>query len=106
MDIKQVVGKRIQQYRKQKGLTQEALAELIGIDTISLSKIETGRNYPTSENITKVARVLGVEVYELFVTDAIKTNEELLKEILSDIDRISNNNQKLQILKASISSII
>jgi len=106
MDIKQVVGKRVQKYRKQKGLTQERLAELIGIDTISLSKIETGRNYPTSENITKLARVLGVNVYELFVDDALKTNEELLKEILLDIDKISNNNQKLQMLKASISSII
>lgn len=106
MDIKQVVGKRVQRYRKQRGLTQEALAELIGIDTISLSKIETGRNYPTSENITKLAGVLDVKVYELFVDDALKTNEELLKEILADIDKISNNNQKLQMLKASISSII
>lgn len=106
MDIKQIVGKRIQKYRKQRGLTQEALAELIGIDTISLSKIETGRNYPTSENITKLACVLQVEVYELFINDAIKTNEELVKEILSDIEKISNNNQKLQILKASISSIV
>ena len=106
MDIKQIVGKRVQKYRKQISLTQEALAELIGIDTISLSKIETGRNYPTSENITKLANALGVEIYELFVDDAIKSNEQLLKEIMSDIDKISNNNQKLLILKASINSIL
>ena len=106
MDIKQIVGKRVQKYRKQSALTQEALAELIGIDTISLSKIETGRNYPTSENITKLANALGVEIYELFVDDALKSNEQLLKEILSDIDKISNNNQKLLILKASINSIL
>ncbi len=106
MDIKQIVGKRVQKYRKQIALTQEALAELIGIDTISLSKIETGRNYPTSENITKLANALGVEIYELFVDDAIKSNEQLLKEIMSDIDKISNNNQKLLILKASINSIL
>ena len=106
MDIKQIVGKRIQKYRKQSSLTQEALAELIGIDTISLSKIETGRNYPTSENITKLANALGVEIYELFVDDALKSNEQLLKEIMSDIDKISNNNQKLLILKASINSIL
>lgn len=106
MDIKQIVGKRVQKYRKQISLTQEALAELIGIDTISLSKIETGRNYPTSENITKLANALGVEIYELFVDDALKSNEQLLKEILSDIDKISNNNQKLLILKASINSIL
>lgn len=106
MDIKQTVGKRVQQYRKQKGFTQEALAELIGIDTISLSKIETGRNYPTAENISKLARILGVEVYELFVHDVEKTNEQLMKEILADLEKIADNNKKLQMLKASILSIL
>lgn len=106
MDIKQTVGKRVQQYRKQKGLTQEALAELIGIDTISLSKIETGRNYPTAENISKLARILGVEVYELFVNDVEKTNEQLMKEILVDLEKIADNNKKLQMLKASILTIL
>ena len=57
-------------------------------------------------NITKLANALGVEIYELFVDDAIKSNEQLLKEIMSDIDKISNNNQKLLILKASINSIL
>ena len=74
MGIKKELGKRIQDYRKQQNLTQERLAEIVGIDTISMSKIETGRNYPTAENLEKIAKTLNVEVYELFVFDNIKDN--------------------------------
>ncbi len=105
MDTKKIVGKRIQEYRKLRGLTQEQLAEIVDIDTISLSKIETGRNYPTAENITKIAEVLKVDVYEFFVSDNLKTNEELLEEINIGLSKISKNSQKLHIIAAAIKSV-
>lgn len=37
------IGKRIQKLRKDKGLTQEQLAEELNISTIHLAKIETGK---------------------------------------------------------------
>lgn len=106
MDIKQQLGKRIQEFRKAKSYTQEGLAELIGIDTVSLSKIETGRNYPSPENLAKLAKALNVEVYELFVQDKIKTNKELLCEIQEGLTKISEHNQKLQIVNACVKSIL
>ncbi len=106
MDPKKIVGRRIQDYRKAKKLTQETLAELVGIDTISLSKIETGRNYPTAENLEKIAGFLGVELYELFVDDCIKTNEELLSEINAGIDKLSKDNKKLHILASTVKSLL
>lgn len=106
MDPKKILGRRIQDYRKSKKLTQENLAELVGIDTISLSKIETGRNYPTAENLEKIAGFLGVELYELFVDDCIKTNEELLVEIHDGIAKLSRDNKKLHILSAAIKSLL
>lgn len=106
MDIKQQLGKRIQEFRKLKSFTQEKLAEIIGVDTVSLSKIETGRNYPSPENLIKIARALNIEVYELFIQDRIKTNKELLEEIQDGINKITNNNQKLHTLNASIKAII
>lgn len=36
------VGKRIQELRKERGLTQEQLAERLNISTVHLAKIETG----------------------------------------------------------------
>ncbi len=106
MDPKKIVGKRIQYYRKIKEITQEQLAEIIGIDTISVSKIETGKNYPTAENLEKIASALNVELYELFVNDNIKTNEELLNEIRLIINKISKDNKKLHVLCMAAKSLI
>lgn len=105
MDIKKTLGKRIQDYRKSKGLTQEQLSEIIKIDTISLSKIETGKNYPTAENLSKIAEVLGVEVYELFIEDNIKTNEELIFEINKEIEKLKKDNKKLHILYSAAKNL-
>lgn len=44
MALKQDLGQRIQYLRKQQKLTQEALAELVGIDPKNISKIENGNN--------------------------------------------------------------
>ena len=60
MDIKKLLGKRIKEVRKSKGLTQEQVAEIIGMEPASLSNIENGRYYPTSDNLEKIINVLGV----------------------------------------------
>ena len=104
MDLKILVGRRIQYFRKHAGLTQEQLAEIIGIDTVSLSKIETGRNYPTAENISKIAEILNVDVYEFYMSDEI-SNESLLKEIYTGLEKISNDNKKLLVVSAAIRSV-
>ena len=106
MDIKKILGKNIQNYRKLQNITQEQLAETVDIDTISLSKIETGRNYPTAENLTKIAKILNVEVYELFVISNLKTNDELISEIDTNLQKISNDNKKLNILNAALKSLV
>ena len=54
-DLKIKLGMRIKYLRKAKNLTQEQLAEKINMDITSLSKIETGRNYPQPETIEKLA---------------------------------------------------
>lgn len=41
------IGKRIQTKRQERNITQEKLAEQVGISVVYLSKIENGRVYPT-----------------------------------------------------------
>jgi transcriptional regulator with XRE-family HTH domain len=65
-DVRVLLGKRIQFYRKQRQLSQAALAEKADISITFLSKIERGLKYPTSDTISGIANGLGVEVYELF----------------------------------------
>ena len=105
MDIKKNVGKRIREYRKSKSYTQDELAEIVGIDTVSLSKIETGRNYPSSENLMKLAEALDVEVYEFFIQDMVKTNDELLDDIYKEINKMKNERKKLHTLLVSAKTL-
>ena len=52
--LKNKFGKRIQQIRKSKHMTQEKLSELVGIDTPNLSNIERGKKFVTAETLEKI----------------------------------------------------
>ena len=86
MTLKKQLGKRIQELRKKKKLTQEKFAELIGIDPKNVSKIENGNNYPTAENLTSIANALDAEIYELFVFKDNISYESMKSEIIEALD--------------------
>ena len=83
MNIKILLGKRIQEIRKSKNITQEYMAELIGIETVSLSNIERGKYYPTAENLNRIISVLQIEPEELFSFKHLRNYKELLEEMNS-----------------------
>lgn len=71
-----VLGKRLCDLRKEKGLTQEALANRLGISKASISCYESGKKKPTYERLTEIAYVLEVDVnYFLGTNYQIKTND-------------------------------
>ena len=59
------LGENIQTIRKHRGMKQQELADAIGINMQSLSKIERGVNYPTFDTLEKIMDVLGVTPNEL-----------------------------------------
>ena len=59
------LGENIQTIRKHRKMKQQELADKIGINTQSLSKIERGVNYPTFDTLEKIMDVLGVTPNEL-----------------------------------------
>jgi transcriptional regulator with XRE-family HTH domain len=52
-------------YRKQKGLTQIELAEILDVDRSTISKWENGENLPKVNKLVKISSILGVPVDEL-----------------------------------------
>ena len=60
------LGRRIQRIRKQKGLTQEQLAEKIRVSTTFIGYVETGLRVPNLKMIYKIARALGIKVKGIF----------------------------------------
>ncbi len=80
-DIKKLLGRRIKELRESKDLTQEQLAEKIGIGQRNLSKIECGNNFVTSETLSKIISALQVEAKDLFDFNH-KNDKEILKREL------------------------
>ena len=60
--IKKIVGKRIQKARRVSGLSQEQLAEKVGISRVYM---EQGRNIPTLALAITIAKVLRIPTSEL-----------------------------------------
>ncbi|MEI6088661.1 MAG: helix-turn-helix transcriptional regulator [Bacteroidota bacterium] len=78
---KKLLGQRIRELRKSKGLSQDQLSEIIGIDPKHLSRIELGKSFPYMETLEAIAKSLQVEIKDLFefyhLTKEAATIEEI-----------------------------
>lgn len=63
-----IIGKRIQTRRQEQNITQEKLAERVGISVVYLSKIENGRVYPTLETLSNICTELDTELSAILPT--------------------------------------
>lgn len=102
MNIKKLLGKRIQEIRKYKKMTQEQLSELVGIEPSSLSNIENGKYYPTAENLDKIITVLKITPKELFTLEHNANADELLNEMYNAM----KENKELTVLMYKFYSTI
>ncbi|MDR0908745.1 MAG: helix-turn-helix domain-containing protein [Spirochaetaceae bacterium] len=66
MEIKEVFGRNVRFYRKNRQLSQERLAEILGITNNHLSNIETGNCFVSGELLEKLSASLGVSASALF----------------------------------------
>ena len=89
------IGQRIQYYRQKANLTQEKLAEKIGLTPNHLSRIETGRHNPYFETIMLAAKELDVPI-DAFLEDVDDNDlNTFLQLIKSDIAGMSKNQKEM-----------
>ena len=62
------LGQRVRQFRVDKGLTQNDLAELSGLSHSALSKIENNQLSPTFETILKIIGGLNIDISDLLTS--------------------------------------
>jgi len=60
------LGQKIKTHRKAKGISQEALALLVGLDRSYMGGIERGEHNVSIINIQKIAESLNLELWEIF----------------------------------------
>ncbi|MGF7048395.1 transcriptional regulator with XRE-family HTH domain [Paenibacillus sp. DS2015] len=77
-EILKLVGERIKDIRKLRGLSQEALAEKAGFNQSYIGFIERAERNISMMNLEKIAGALDVGVYELFTY--LKEQEGLIEE--------------------------
>lgn len=89
-DVKKTLGLRIKELRKLRGISQEKLAEKVGIEQNNISRIENGINYPSAETLNNIALALNVDINELFCFRHHQSYEEIYNELLSIIRNEDN----------------
>ncbi len=65
MDMRHLVGRNFGRLRREKGLTQEQVAERSGFSQQYISGLERGRRNPTLVTLYELAQALGVDFREL-----------------------------------------
>ena len=69
-------NEKLQELRKQKGLTQEELAEVLFVSRTAISKWESGRGHPNIDSLKAIAKFFGVTIDELLSGDELLTIAE------------------------------
>lgn len=78
---KKLFGLRLREIRKSKGLTQEEICDITGIDVSNYSKMETGKITPSLASLQRLITLAGFVPNELFEFNHIDSEENLDKMI-------------------------
>lgn len=81
-------GEKLQNLRKNKGLTQEELAESIFVSRTAISKWESGRGYPSIDSIREIASFFSLSIDDLLSSEKILSLAE--KENKLTIQKMCN----------------
>jgi transcriptional regulator with XRE-family HTH domain len=95
---------RLATFRKKKGLTQQALADLVSMHVIQIRRYEAGSSQPTLDVIRKLAVALSVSADELVFDKNERGPEEELMLQFEAIARFDPEEKK--VIKAVLDSLI
>ncbi len=107
------LGKRLMELRKKQNLSQEALAEKLGVTRQTVSKWETDQSAPDFDKVLPLCEVFGITTDELFKGEEI-SKEEINNNIKEDIffnkqeeleinNRLNEEKKKTRAIRISIS---
>lgn len=99
---KELIGKKIRQIRKERGLSQEELSEKIDISPRHMCTIENGNSFPSIETFIKISEILDIDINEFFNLKN-KKNDTLRNDIYNLIQ--TSTIQELHLIKNIISDI-
>ena len=93
------IGKFISDSRKEKGLTQEQLAEKLGVTSKSISRWENGNTMPDYSLLKDLCNELDISVNELLSGEKLKENDYMNKSEENLVTLRKQIDQRKRVLK-------
>jgi len=67
-DLQKTVGRNLRAYRMERGLSQEAFAEVLGVHRTYMGGVERGERNLTLKSVERMAEKLGIDAEQLMLT--------------------------------------
>ena len=94
---KELLGARIKEIRKQRQLSQERLAEKVGVEPKQISRIEGSKSSPSMDTLEAIARELQVEMKDLLDYQHLKADEPIEDQALRILRMMDDKTKRLAI---------
>lgn len=106
-NTKELLGARIKEIRKARGLTQEQLAEMIDVEQKHVSRIESGKNFPTIDRLEKIAAALNVPLMGFFDFLHLEEADAGVVDLEAMLMELDGNSRKIayRLIRATIKAL-
>ncbi len=104
-EIKTLFGIRVKELRKNRGLSQEELAEKTDISSKYLSRVEMGQHFPSIDTLESLAKALQVELKDFFEFAHEAKSSRELRETLSGMLKEADE-EKLRLLVKIVRAVV
>ena len=102
--MKKALGRRINQLRKERGMTSEQLSEQCGVNAVHIRRIESGSGLPSFHLFLKICNVLGTSSDYLLgdlldnpvIPDSVKQLGKQLKHL--EPDQVDMINEMVEVM--------
>jgi transcriptional regulator with XRE-family HTH domain len=94
---KELLGMRIKEVRRARQLSQEKLAEKVGVDPKQISRIEGGKSAPSLDTLEAIAKNLQVEMKDLFDFQHFVPEEIIDDQVLRLLGMMDEERKKLAV---------
>lgn len=92
--LKKTLSKNILLRRKELKISQAKLAEMLNIDNVTVSRLETGKNLPSIQLLIQISQILNINISDLISSENIhskKNNFDQFSINLNNLDDIEIN---------------
>ena len=102
-----LIGERIKRVRKSNGMTQDVLAEQLGVSIGYVSQVERGITKISLDLLGAISSILDCDIATFITESATNSNEYMESELLSEIRKLDGKKKKyiLEIIKLTNETI-